>query len=122
MKKIKTVKGYQEVIDRWVRTTGVRFFSELTNLGILMEETGEVARIMTRLYGDQSFKNQDKRPDLADELADVLFVVICIANQTGIDLETAFSKNIQKKTSRDFDRHQQNYKLRFQEPNDENSV
>ncbi len=106
-----TVKKYQEMIDRWVRTTGVRYFSELTNLGILMEETGEVARIMTRMFGEQSFKDQDKGSHLADELADVLFVVGCIANQTGIDLTEAIESNMEKKSSRDRVRHWNNPKL-----------
>lgn len=106
-----TVKGYQEMIDRWVRTTGVRYFSELTNLGLLMEETGEVARIMTRIFGEQSFKSQEKESDLADELADVLFVVGCIANQTGIDLTDAIERNMEKKSSRDGVRHRNNPKL-----------
>jgi NTP pyrophosphatase (non-canonical NTP hydrolase) len=106
-----TIKEYQNVIDQWVKEFGVRYFSELTNLGILMEEVGEVARIMTRIYGDQSFKNRDNRPDLADELADVLFVIGCIANQTGIDLTQAIQKNLEKKSSRDHDRHWNNPKL-----------
>ncbi len=106
-----TVKGYQEMIDQWVRTTGIRYFSELTNLGILMEETGEVARIMTRMFGEQSFKNSLKEPDLADELADVLFTVGCIANQTGIDLTEAIRRNMEKKSRRDGDRHRNNPKL-----------
>lgn len=106
-----TVKGYQEEIDRWVRTIGVRYFSELTNLGILMEETGEVARIMTRTFGEQSFKGSSQESDLADELADVLFVVGCIANQTGIDLTEAIRKNMAKKSSRDSVRHWNNPKL-----------
>ncbi len=106
-----TISEYQAKIDSWVRTTGVRYFSELTNLGILMEETGEVARIMTRMFGEQSFKNENQRPDLADELADVLFVVGCIANQTGIDLAAAIDRNMEKKTSRDRLRHRNNPKL-----------
>jgi NTP pyrophosphatase (non-canonical NTP hydrolase) len=106
-----TLRGYQELIDQWVRTTGVRYFSELTNLGILMEETGELARIMTRMYGEQSFKTPDPQPDLADELADVLFVVGCIANQTGIDLTAAIARNMEKKSSRDRERHRNNPKL-----------
>jgi len=106
-----TISEYQAKIDSWVRTTGVRYFSELTNLGILMEETGEVARIMTRMFGEQSYKNEDQRPDLADELADVLFVVGCIANQTGIDLVAAIDRNLEKKTSRDRLRHRNNPKL-----------
>ena len=118
-----TIQEAQQKVDQWIKKYGVRYFNELTNMAILTEEVGEVARIMARQYGEQSEGTvSSSSADLADELADVLFVVICIANQTGIDLETAFSKNIQKKTSRDFDRHQQNYKLRFQEPNDENSV
>lgn len=106
-----TIRNYQEMIDRWVRTIGVRYFSELTNLGILMEETGEVARIMTRMFGEQSFKEPDKEPDLADELADVLFVVGCIANQTGIDLTAAIDRNMDKKSTRDRTRHRNNPKL-----------
>ncbi len=111
MKKELTIKEYQNVIDLWVKDIGVRYFSELTNLGILMEEVGEVARIMTRIYGDQSFKNRDSRPDLADELADVLFVIGCIANQTNIDLTQAIQKNLEKKSNRDHDRHRNNPKL-----------
>jgi NTP pyrophosphatase (non-canonical NTP hydrolase) len=106
-----TLKAYQEMIDRWVRTVGVRYFSELTNTAILMEEVGEVARLMARLYGDQSFKPDAPPPDLADELADVLFVVGCIANQTGIDLTAAVARNFAKKTERDRERHRNNPKL-----------
>ena len=106
-----TIRDYQEAIDQWVKTIGVRYFSELTNLGILMEEAGEVARIMTRVYGEQSFKRESELPDLADELADTLFVIGCIANQTGIDLSQAVRKNIQKKTDRDRHRHHHNPKL-----------
>ena len=106
------IKEYQEKVDTWVKTLGVRYFSELTNLGILMEEVGEVARIMTRVYGDQSFKKTGAQPDLADELADVLFVAVCIANQTGIDLSQALLKNLDKKTLRDKDRHHNNPKLK----------
>ena len=106
-----TIRNYQEMIDRWVRTTGVRYFSELTNLGILMEETGEVARVMTRMFGEQSFKEPGKAADLADELADVLFVVGCIANQTGIDLTAAIDRNMDKKSTRDRTRHRNNPKL-----------
>lgn len=106
-----TIKGYQEKVDQWVKTFGVRYFSELTNLGILMEEVGEAARIMTRIYGDQSFKPGDNSSDLSDELADILFVVCCIANQTGVDLTDAIRKNFEKKTSRDKDRHKNNPKL-----------
>jgi len=104
------VRELQDEIDAWVKSYGVRYFSELTNLGILMEEVGEVARIMTRRYGDQSFKDGDKS-DLADELADVLFVLTCIANQTGVDLTEAVRLNLEKKTRRDKDRHWNNPKL-----------
>jgi NTP pyrophosphatase (non-canonical NTP hydrolase) len=106
-----TIRRYQDMIDQWIREVGVRYFSELTNLGVLVEEVGEVARIMTRMYGDQSFKKQDGAPDLADELADVLFVVGCIANQTGIDLTRAVQKNLEKKSTRDSRRHWNNPKL-----------
>ncbi|NCD25632.1 MAG: pyrophosphatase [Deltaproteobacteria bacterium] len=106
-----TVHELQTTVDTWVRTLGVRYFSELTNLGILMEEVGEVARIMTRQFGDQSFKESDKK-DLADELADVLFVLTCIANQTGVDLTEAMARNLEKKTIRDKDRHINNPKLK----------
>ena len=104
------LRELQDDIDAWVRTYGVRYFSELTNLGILMEEVGEVARIMTRRYGDQSFKGTEKN-ELADELADVLFVLTCIANQTGVDLTEAVRRNLEKKTKRDRDRHWNNPKL-----------
>jgi NTP pyrophosphatase (non-canonical NTP hydrolase) len=107
-----SLRQYQALIDQWVKTTGVRYFSELTNLGILTEEVGEVARIMTRVYGDQSFKRETSAPPLADELADVLFVVGCIANQTGIDLAAAVQANLEKKTRRDKRRHWGNPKLR----------
>ena len=106
-----TIKEYQQAVDEWVNTFGVRYFSELTNLGILMEEVGEVARIMTRTYGEQSFKNGNPHADLADELADVLFVAVCIANQTGIDLTAALEKNLEKKRKRDKERHWNNPKL-----------
>lgn len=106
-----TVKEYQQTVDEWVREFGVRYFSELTNLAQLTEEVGEVARIMARTYGDQSFKS-DEHHDLADELADVLFVVVCIANQTGIDLTRAIRKNLEKKTQRDSTRHRENLKLK----------
>lgn len=106
-----TIGDFQTQVDQWVRTVGVRYFSELTNLGILTEEVGEVARIMTRIYGDQSFKSDKEAPNLADELADVLFVVCCIANQTGVDLTAAIHENLQKKTRRDKDRHANNPKL-----------
>ncbi|MDX9941870.1 MAG: nucleotide pyrophosphohydrolase [Bacteroidales bacterium] len=107
-----TLKEAQEKVDQWINTTGVRYFSELTNMAMLTEEVGEVARIMARSYGDQSFKESDRQKVLADELADVLFVLICIANQTGVDLTTALEKNLEKKTLRDGQRHQQNPKLR----------
>jgi NTP pyrophosphatase (non-canonical NTP hydrolase) len=99
------------MIDDWIKTFGIRYFSELTNLGILVEEVGEVARIMARAYGDQSFKQSEEDHDLADELADVLFVLMCIANQTSIDLTEAIQKNLAKKTHRDKNRHQDNPKL-----------
>jgi len=107
-----TITQAQETIDQWIRTTGVRYFNELTNTAILMEEVGEVARIMARRYGEQSEKNSDKNADLGDEMADVLFVLICLANQTGIDLEQALLKNLNKKTLRDSDRHKNNQKLK----------
>lgn len=99
-------------MDEWIKTTGVRYFSELTNMAILTEEVGEVARLMSRLYGDQSFKESDKGKELSDELADVLWVLICIANQTGVDLTQALEKNFQKKNLRDGDRHRSNDKLK----------
>ncbi len=101
----------QTIVDEWIKKIGVRYFSELTNMAILTEEVGEVARIIARKYGEQSFKESDKDYDLADELADVLFVLICIANQTGVDLTDALQKNLNKKTIRDFDRHKNNDKL-----------
>ena len=107
-----TIQEAQEKVDAWIKNYGVRYFNELTNMAILTEEVGEVARIIARTYGEQSVsKTQSDTLDLADELADVMFVVICLANQTGIDLEAAMQKNLQKKTTRDFDRHQQNDKL-----------
>lgn len=106
-----TIQEAQSKIDKWIKEYGVRYFNELTNTAILMEEVGEVARIMARRYGEQSEKESDKNKDLGDELADVLFVLFCIANQTGIDLEKAIEKNLEKKTSRDFDRHKNNEKL-----------
>ncbi len=106
-----TIKDAQKQVDQWIQTYGVRYFNELTNTAILMEEVGEVARIMSRKYGEQSFKESDKKIDLADELADVMWVLICIANQTGIDLTDAFEKNMDKKTARDKNRHQDNSKL-----------
>ena len=107
-----TIREYQKRIDDWIQTFGVRYFSELTNLAQLVEEVGEVARIMSRVYGDQSFKTSEKDYDLADELADVLFVLSCIANQTGIDLTDAVQRNLEKKTLRDKDRHRANPKLK----------
>ena len=106
-----TIKEAQETVDKWITTTGVRYFSELTNTAILMEEVGEVARIMSRKYGDQSFKKSDEAVDLGDEMADVMFVLICLANQTGIDLTEAMEKNLVKKNIRDADRHKNNPKL-----------
>lgn len=99
------------MVDSWIKENGVRYFNELTNMAILTEEVGEVARIISRQYGEQSFKESDEKVDLADELADVLFVIICIANQTGIDLNQAFTKNLEKKTDRDGQRHKNNQKL-----------
>ncbi|MDT8304789.1 MAG: nucleotide pyrophosphohydrolase [Anaerolineae bacterium] len=107
-----SIRRYQAIVDEWVRTVGVRYYSELTNTAILMEEVGEVARLMARLYGDQSFKPGAEAPDLADEFADVLFVLVCLANQTGVDLTAAVRRNLEKKTSRDRERHQNNEKLR----------
>ncbi|HJH60655.1 MAG TPA: nucleotide pyrophosphohydrolase [Bacteroidetes bacterium] len=107
-----TIKEAQEIVDNWIKTIGVRYFNELTNTALLMEEVGEVARIMARVYGEQSFKESDKSHDLADELADVLFVLICLANQTGINLTEALEKNLEKKTSRDSNRHNNNPKLK----------
>lgn len=107
-----SIREAQQKVDDWIKTTGVRYFSELTNMAILTEEVGEVARLMSRLYGDQSFKDSDKQKELPDELADVLWVVICIANQTGIDLTDALQKNFEKKNNRDAQRHNQNDKLR----------
>lgn len=109
-----TLRQYQETVDEWIKSVGVRYFSELTNLAQLMEEVGEVARIMSRTYGDQSFKSADEKQSLADELADVLFVVTCIANQTGIDLTEAIAQNLAKKNSRDANRHRNNPKLHSQ--------
>ena len=106
-----TIEEAQKKVDDWIRTTGVRYFSELTNMAILTEEVGEVARVMSRKYGDQSFKESEKDIDLADEFADVLWVLLCLANQTGINLTEAFEKNMKKKTRRDFDRHKNNEKL-----------
>ena len=107
-----TLREAQTKVDEWIKTVGVRYFNELTNLGILMEEVGEVARIMARQYGEQSFKKSDTEVNLADEMADVLFVLICLANQTGIDLTDALQKNMDKKNIRDADRHKNNEKLK----------
>ena len=114
-----TLKQCQETVDKWINTIGVRYYSELTNTAVLMEEVGEVARLMARIYGEQSFKESDEAYDLADELADVLFVVMCIANQTGIDLTEALRKNLRKKTHRDKERHWNNEKLISASPNAE---
>ena len=107
-----TIREAQDRVDRWIETVGVRYFSELTNMAILTEEVGEVARIISRQYGEQSFKESDKRKDLADELSDVLWVLLCLANQTGVDLTVALEQNFVKKTNRDGQRHQQNDKLK----------
>jgi NTP pyrophosphatase (non-canonical NTP hydrolase) len=106
-----TIREAQQQVDEWIKTVGVRYFNELTNLGILMEETGELARLMVRQYGEQSFKESDKNKELADEMADVLWVLMCLANQTGVDLTTALQKNFEKKTVRDATRHSENEKL-----------
>jgi len=106
-----TLNEAQQQVDEWIKTVGVRYFNELTNLGILMEETGELARIMVRKYGEQSYKESDKGKDLADEMADVLWVLICLANQTGVNLSEALVKNFQKKNIRDAERHKNNNKL-----------
>jgi NTP pyrophosphatase (non-canonical NTP hydrolase) len=106
-----TIDDAQKKVDLWIKTIGVKYFSELTNTAILMEEVGELARVMSRTYGDQSFKDSDKNVDMADEMADILWVLICLANQTGVNLTEAFEKNIQKKTIRDADRHLNNPKL-----------
>ena len=107
-----TIPEAQQMVDHWIKTIGVRYFSELTNMAILTEEVGELARIMARTYGDQSSKKSDEGKNLGDEMADVLWVLICLANQTGVDLNEAFLKNMDKKTSRDKDRHQNNEKLK----------
>lgn len=106
-----TIEEAQQQVDEWIQTTGVRYFNELTNMAILTEEVGEVARIIARKYGEQSFKKSDEEVDLADEMADVLWVLLCLANQTGVDLTTALKKNLDKKTKRDAERHKQNKKL-----------
>jgi NTP pyrophosphatase (non-canonical NTP hydrolase) len=107
-----TIEAAQRRVDEWIRTHGVRYFSELTNTAILMEEVGELARLMARAYGDQSFKKSDEGRDLGDEMADILFVLVCLANQTGVDLSAALERNLEKKTARDSERHKNNPKLR----------
>jgi len=107
-----TIEQAQEQVDQWIKTVGVRYFNELTNMTILTEEVGELARIMARTYGEQSFKESDNGRDLGDEMADVLWVLICLANQTGVNLTEAFQKNLEKKTSRDKNRHKGNEKLK----------
>jgi len=106
-----SISEAQKLVDNWIKKYGVRYFNELTNMAILTEEVGEVARIISRKYGEQSFKEKDRLVDLGDEMADVLWVLICLANQTGVDLNEAFQKNMEKKTQRDFDRHKNNGKL-----------
>ena len=108
---IMTINQAQQQVDEWIKTVGVRYFNELTNLGILMEEVGELSRLMVRTYGEQSFKESDKGKELGDEMADVLWVLICLANQTGVNLTEAFQRNLEKKTSRDQNRHRDNEKL-----------
>ena len=112
MKKEINIREAQGIVDHWIKTVGVRYFNELTNMAQLTEEVGEVARIIARRYGEQSEKSSDQGMDLGDELADVLWVVICLANQTGVDLTTAFQKNLDKKNSRDANRHHENDKLK----------
>lgn len=107
-----TLQEAQDQVDHWIKTVGVRYFGELTNMAILMEEVGELARLMSRTYGEQSFKESDKGKELSDEMADVLWVLVCLANQTGVNLTEAFQKNMEKKQIRDKDRHQQNEKLK----------
>ena len=107
-----SIEDAQKRVDEWIKTIGVRYFDELTNTAILMEEVGELARLMARTYGEQSFKESDKNRDLGDEMADVMWILICLANQTGVDLTTAFQKNLDKKTKRDATRHKENPKLR----------
>lgn len=106
-----TLKQAQQQVDSWIKTNGIRYFSELTNLGILMEEVGELARLIVRTYGEQSFKEKDKQNNIADEMADVLWVLLCLANQTGVNLTEALQKNFEKKTKRDINRHKENKKL-----------
>ncbi|HLP37420.1 nucleotide pyrophosphohydrolase [Lacibacter sp.] len=112
MKAELTIKQAQLDVDQWIKTVGVRYFNELTNLGILMEEVGELSSLMVRKYGEQSFKESDKGKELGDEIADVLWVLICLANQTGVDLTEALQKNFEKKNNRDANRHQENEKLK----------
>jgi NTP pyrophosphatase (non-canonical NTP hydrolase) len=107
-----TIEEAQLQVDQWIKSVGVKYFSELTNLGILMEEVGELSRLMVRQYGEQSYKESDKGKEISDEIADVLWVLICLANQTGVDLTEALKKNFEKKSKRDVDRHQQNKKLK----------
>jgi len=107
-----TIRNAQQQVDEWIKTVGVRYFGELTNLGILMEEVGELSRLMVRKYGEQSFKESDKNKELADEMADVLWVLMCLANQTGVDLTDALKKNFEKKNIRDANRHKDNEKLK----------
>ena len=107
-----TIEEAQKVVDEWIKTKGVRYFNELTNMAVLTEEVGELARIMARTYGEQSYKESDKNRDLGDEMADVLWVLICLANQTGVDLTEALKKNLEKKNARDGTRHQENEKLK----------
>lgn len=107
-----TIQEAQQQVDQWIKTTGIKYFSELTNLGILMEEVGELSRLMVRKYGEQSFKETDKGKELSDEMADVLWVLICLANQTGVDLTVALQKNFEKKNTRDAERHKDNQKLK----------
>jgi len=107
-----TIQEAQAQVDQWIKTIGVKYFSELTNLGILMEEVGELSRLMVRKYGEQSFKETDKGKEISDEMADVLWVLICLANQTGVDLTTALQKNFEKKNIRDGERHRNNDKLK----------
>lgn len=111
MEKEITIREAQHMVDAWIKTYGVRYFNELTNMAILTEEVGEVARLIARMYGEQSFKESDKQKDLGDEMADVLWVLICLANQIGVDLTEALEKNMQKKTNRDKERHINNQKL-----------
>ena len=108
-----TIEEAQKQVDEWIKTYGVRYFSELTNMVILTEEVGELARVIARTYGEQSFKNSDENANLADEMADVLWVLICLANQTGVNLTEAFEKNMQKKTDRDNTRHLENMKIKY---------